>query len=1230
MLRTVRTVIVDEIHALVRDKRGAHLALSLERLEAPRRPPVPAHRALGHAEAARGGRALPRPAPGASARSSTRAPSRARPRGRGAAVAARDRLLARALGGDLHRASPRSCASTARRSSSSTRARWPSASRARLTRILGEEAVASHHGSLSKERRLDAEQRLKAGQLRALVATASLELGIDIGDVDLVIQVGATRSIATFLQRVGRAGHALDRAPEGPRLPAHARRARRGGGAPALRAQRAARPHAAAAARRSTSSRSRSSPRASARDVGRGRALRGACGARGPTATSSASDFDAVVALHADGRRALLHRDGVGQAPAGDAARAPHGAHVGRRDPRHRRLPGARRARGHARRHGQRGLRDRVQRRRRLPARQRLLAHPARRARRRARGRREGRAAEPPVLARRGAGAHARAVGGDGRPARGVCRRRRTRARTRRPSRSPQRSPRCARRAARRFPRRPRCSSPSTCWPGRPRSARAHAAARRARALLRRERRHAARGARAVRRRASTAPGASRCASASASASASSCRRRRTRRRSCSRSGRSTASRSRRSSTTCIPRRARDVLVQALLAAPMFDDALALERAALAAARALPATASACRRRSCACAPTTCSRAPSPQVLACPETLPGGPMPVPTEHPIVRQTVEDCLTEAMDVDGSSRCCAACATARSSGVAVDTPEPSAFARGILSSQPYAFLDDAPLEERRTQAVMTRRMLDPRTADELGALDPDAVARVRDEAWPRPESAEEVHEALSGWATSRRPRRAPGRPWLDELRCGRPRRARRRPLVRGRGDARREGGAARPARGARAGVRRGRLGRRGAAAAARGRRRRAARAHRGTRGLVRPPPARAHPPLHARPPAARDRAGDGRRLPALPRLLAARRSRATASTARAGVAEVVEQLAGFEVPAAAWEGSILPCACRGYQREWLDQLALCGRGRVGPPLGRGAVARPAHAHRPRAARRPRRWASLAAATVRPAAGPAAEEVLGASARAARCSSQELAARARLPLAQLEEGLGELIGAGPRHLRLVRRPALAALPASRRRSAGVSSGRWSLLGRRRGAGRRAPRTPSSSRAGSSAAPASCSAARSLRERIPVPWRDLARACRAARSARRGARRPLRRRLRRRAVRAARGRHPAAQPAAQARTAARRRPLSAHERRSARLQGLTDSGSGGASDHPPGRTRGSHRNRRLKRPPGAAPERRTTCARQGHRVQASVTPHTTGRPLRAENPHPSLRHSW
>ena len=93
----------------------------------------------------------------------------------------------------------------------------------RLTRHLseriGEGSVTSHHGSLARAHRLEAERRLKAGNLRAIVATASLELGIDIGDVDLVCQVGSTRTISAFLQRVGRSGHSVDKTPRGRLFP---------------------------------------------------------------------------------------------------------------------------------------------------------------------------------------------------------------------------------------------------------------------------------------------------------------------------------------------------------------------------------------------------------------------------------------------------------------------------------------------------------------------------------------------------------------------------------------------------------------------------------------------------------------------------------------------------------------------------------------------------------------------------------------------------------------------------------------------------------------------------------------------------------------------------------------------------------------------------------------------------------------------------------------------------
>src|SRR5437762_1834881 len=221
MLRPVRTVIVDEIHAVARDKRGSHLALSLERLE---------HLA---------GRSLQR-----IGLSATQKPIEE---------------IAAFLAGIRH-PTPDTCIIDSGHARQLDLAiEIPSSPLEavmaaevweelydRLTQLIGEhrttlvfvntrrlaermtmhlservgaEHVTSHHGSLSRDKRLEAEQRLKEGKLKALVATASLELGIDIGAVDLVCQIGSTRSIATLLQRVGRSGHHLGAVPKGRIFP---------------------------------------------------------------------------------------------------------------------------------------------------------------------------------------------------------------------------------------------------------------------------------------------------------------------------------------------------------------------------------------------------------------------------------------------------------------------------------------------------------------------------------------------------------------------------------------------------------------------------------------------------------------------------------------------------------------------------------------------------------------------------------------------------------------------------------------------------------------------------------------------------------------------------------------------------------------------------------------------------------------------------------------------------
>src|SRR2546426_777412 len=190
----------------------------------------------------------------------------------------------------------------------------------------------------------------------------------------------------------------------------------------------------------------------------------------------------------------------------------------------------------------------------------------------------------------------------------------------------------------------------------------------------------------------------------------------------------------------------RDVLVQAILAAPIFTSrwrwnatrALALLR--FAQGRRVPPQIQRMRAEDLLAAVF-------PAALACQDNMKGAPEETALpDHPLVRETVRDCLTEAMDVDGLVAVLRRIERGEIRCLAVDTPMPSPFSHEILNANPYAYLDDAPLEERRARAGEKRRRLPPDLAAGLGALDPAAVAQVAEEAWPVVRDADELHDAL----------------------------------------------------------------------------------------------------------------------------------------------------------------------------------------------------------------------------------------------------------------------------------------------------------------------------------------------------------------------------------------------------------------------------------------------------------------------------------------------------
>ena len=1083
MLRTVRTAIVDEIHALIRDKRGSHLALSLERLEALTASPVQ-RVALSATQKPldRVGRFLV---------------------GEGRHCTLVDAGTFRQL--DLGIEVPPSPLGTV-----CSHEQWGEiyerigeliqqhkttlvfvntrkmAERiaGQLTRLLGEDAVTSHHGSLARDRRLDAEARLKAGSLRALVATASLELGIDVGDVDLVIQIGATRSIATFLQRVGRAGHVLRKIPKGRLFPLTLDELVEG--AALVKCIRDSILDATPMPPRPLDILAQQIVAACVPEPWEERALfdtlRRAC----PYRDLSEAEFQDVIALHTVGRGALLHRDGV-----------------------HGRVIATRRARLTALMSGG-AIPDTADYDVRLEPEGTLV----------------GSVNEDWAIE-----SNAGDIFQLGNSSWRILRVEPGTVRVADAKGLPPSLPfwlgeapgRTRELAAGIGSLREECPEPeseavdhlqASCGGALPRGAAVQiadyiASGRASLGAVPTQKRvilerffdesggmqlvvHSPFGSKinrawglALRKKFCVGFGFELQAASNEEAIVLSL-------------GPQHSFELAGVFEYLHPNTARDVLIQALLPAPMFETrwrwnaqrSLLLERARN--GKRVPANLLRMRANDLLAGAF-------PQVLACPETLPGGPLPVPMEHPIVRQTVEDCLTEAMDVDGFLEVLRGLADGSIEKRAIDTVEPSAFACGILSSQPYSFLDDAPLEERRTQAVFARRVLDVRSADELGSLDPDAIARVRAEAWPQPENAEEVHEALLWMGYVTREEGEPWQPWLDELAGARrvelegdrwfAAEAPRDPklVLRGRMEALGPVAAGDPlvadadrlfleleGQGV---VLRTRIGGQTAWCD----RRLLARIHRYTLDRLR----REIEPISAaqflRFLACWQHVDPEHRLDG-PR----------------GVADAIAQLAGFDVPAAAWEGSVLPARVRGYRREWLDQVTFSGEVTWGRLWGAGAS--PIRRTPICLVRREDLddWASLVALaseqTVAAEPGRTAREVQDALAKGGAMFLQELLRATGFSKSLAEEGLSELIALGRVTCDSFGGLRWLIVPAFRRRAGDLPAGRWSLL-----------RRDATSRAS-----AEFVARRLLqrtgvvfrrtltREKQPLPWREIARACR------------------------------------------------------------------------------------------------------------------------------------
>jgi ATP-dependent Lhr-like helicase len=773
MLATTRTVIVDEIHALASNKRGTHLAVSLERLaslcgdklqriglSATQKPIEAVARFLVGAGAS--GEPDPECTIIDTGHRRARDLALEMPPSPLEAVMSHEvwaqvyDRLAELI--EAHRTTL-IFVNTRRLAERATR---------QLSERIGDEHIAAHHGSLAKEARLDAEQRLKRGELKVLVATASLELGIDIGDVDLVCQIGSPRSIASFLQRVGRSGHAVDGTPKGRLFPlsrdelvecAALLDSVRHGELDALTIPELPLDVLAQQIVAEVSSREWS-------EDGLFALIRRAW----PYRDLPRADFDAAVAMLAEGfstrrgrRGALIHHDAV-----------------------NRMLRPRRGARITALTSG--GT---------IPdtADYQVLLEP-----------------ENQIIGTVNEDFAVESLAGDvfqlGNAAYRIQRVERGTVRVEdaqgmppnipfwlgeAPGRSDELSASVSRLRGEIAVRLEddRSGESAITWLadevgiGEPPArqvvdylAAAYAALGELPTLdtLVFERFFDAVGGMQL---VIHSPYGSRLNRAWGLA---------LRKRFCARfnfelQAAATEDNISLSLTTVhsfaldeVPRylhsaSVREVLIQALLDAPMF---MTRWRWVSGVALALP------RFRGGKKVPPQLARMEAedlvaaifPDQLACAENVPGE-REIP-DHPLVRQTIDDCLSEAMDLAGLERLLAAIETGTVRVVTRDLTEPSPLALEVLSARPYAYLDDAPLEERRTQAVMGRRWLAPDEAADLGRLDPEAIARVRDEAWPAPANADEMHDALVwlGFLTAGEVGNTPGwAGWLVELAASR---------------------------------------------------------------------------------------------------------------------------------------------------------------------------------------------------------------------------------------------------------------------------------------------------------------------------------------------------------------------------------------------------------------------------------------------------------------------------